>query len=100
MTLNASLRAIVRAITPIGLLDLHRAWRGQASPSKVIRAERNREHEERHQRIETVSKMSRAGELKADQYEKMIEFLVEQGVCERDVREGSIPRSSLEFVND
>jgi hypothetical protein len=98
MTLYTSLRAIVRAVTPVGILELRRARRRQVGPSD-IKADRSRQHEERHRRIELVSKINTATELNADQYEKVIEFLVGQGVSELDVREGSIPQASLEFIN-
>lgn len=98
MTFYATIKAVVRAVTPAGILDLRRAWGRQVHPSDID-AQRSRYHEERHRRIELVSKINNATQFTADQYEKVIEFLVGQGVSEVDVREGSIPQASLEFIN-
>ena len=97
------IKSAVRAVIPIGLIELRHAWRKyrtikqQPFEQPNVRSEF---HDARHQRIELISRTTQRAELKATSYDQVVGFLVQQGVSEHHVRQGSIPAQSLEFISN
>src|SRR5262245_24687402 len=96
------LRSVLRAATPVGLIDLKRTMlnrrtlNGPAGPS----FDREFWHTERRKRIRAVSMHARLPRFSAHDYEGMINYLTEQGISEFHVREGSIPLKSLRVLDE
>jgi hypothetical protein len=92
------LKAVVRAAIPVGLLDLRHAWRRHriAKEQEIARAAF---HHQRHDRINSVSSRPQHVGINAYDYQAIVAYLVEQGVPEHHIYQGSIPLKSLEFIN-
>jgi hypothetical protein len=92
------LKTVVRAI-PSGLLDVGRALRHRriAREQETARAAF---HEQRRHRINSVSSVPQQVRINANDYYAIVAYLLEQGVPEHHLREGSIPPKSLEFINE
>ncbi len=93
------LKTAIRAAIPVGLLDLRRAWQKRRAKKEQLLTRFNF-HDLRRQRIDTVSNTFLGTQFKADNYERVVAFLVEAGVTEHHIRDGSIPFDSLKFIND
>lgn len=93
------LKTAARAAIPVGLLDLRRAWQRRRANKEELLA-RSNFHDQRHQRIASVSGKSVGALFNADDYELVLAFLVEAGVADHHVRDGSIPFESLQFIDN
>ena len=94
MARMTEIKRIIRAAVPVGLIELRQSWR-RTQTSEVTAF-----HEERRKRIASVGRTPTGSLFKADQYDRVVSFLVEQGVPELHIREGSVPLHSLEFLNN
>jgi hypothetical protein len=96
------LLSIIRAATPVGLLELRRSVLSRRSHVALATelSASTKWHNERNLRIKAVATATRRRRINADCYEDMVSYLVEQGIPEVQIREGSIPFESLQFIND
>lgn len=90
----------IRTIVPHRLLELRRAWlSGSKRDDSDWISNRNKFHEERHRRILRTQDLAREiSQINSDDYDQLIEFLTGRGLPESQVREGSVPASSLLFL--
>lgn len=96
-------KAMIRALTPIGLVELRRAWLRRRAEKLAIEEQlsaREQFHEERRRRIRAVEEITSGAHIKSDDYEGLIGYLVDHGLPEHHVRDGSIPFESLQYIND
>jgi hypothetical protein len=95
-----TLRAVIRAVTPVGLIELRQALHRKRSDANQS-AERTEFHDNRRRNIGAVDQREKKkASITAARYEDLVEFLVGRGVPENQIREGSMPLSSLEFVRE
>ena len=80
-------------VAPVGVLNLQQSWQRE-------QAAQNAFHEDRNRRIASADHSPRTRLFGGDQFEEIVAFLVNQGIPENQVRQGSIPLRSLEYLND
>jgi hypothetical protein len=90
-------KKILKAIIPHGLVEMrHKTL--SARMQKADQDSRLTYHAERRKRIAAVQNGHSEAWLTGDDFEKVIAFLVSRGLPENQVREGSVPKKSLEFI--
>jgi len=97
------LRRTLRAVTPYGLVEVWRKHsvngaRRLGSGKNLSQAGRPAFHSERHQRIAACETLRQSTSIHGDNPEEVIAFLAARGIDEQQVREGSIPVASLEYL--
>jgi len=94
-----TVKGLLRAITPYGLLELRRKMidRPRQIPPNSARA---LFHEERRHRIASAltSTEDSGGSLHGEDYESVVNFIVHRGVSHVHAVEGSISKDSLAFI--
>lgn len=91
---------LLKAILPHGLVVMRQRAREERARVEV-EAAKAAYHAGRRERIAAVEGDSGARKtLAGDDYEKVVSFLIQRGLPENHVREGSVPPASLEFVRD
>lgn len=89
------LKKTLKAITPHGLVELRRKLTAKTKQSTG----REEEHAARRERIARVLSQAPSGaKFKGYDYEQVAQFLIRRGLPEFHVREGSVPRPSLDFL--
>jgi hypothetical protein len=94
------LKSLLKAVLPHGLILL---WqRRKAREARFAQeAARAQYHAQRKEQIAIVEDNNRPDRtLDATDYENVVAFLVQRGLPEHHVREGSVPPDSLRFVRD
>lgn len=60
---------------------------------------RKKFHEDRYKKINKAEKSVFTSSILGDDYESVIQYLIDQGIPEFHVRQGSVPSGSLDFIN-
>lgn len=88
------MKEILRYLAPNGLVEARRA-RHRAK----LELEREKFHEERRSRIAKAAvERGGLGVAQVPAFEEMIAFLLDRGIPEEHLRDGSIPPKSIEFI--
>jgi predicted O-methyltransferase YrrM len=95
----STLKRILKAITPHALVEMRRAAVAARS-QKAALALRSAFHAERRRLIASVEDAQVGAAIRGDDYERVIAFLRGGGLSDRDLREGSMPAESLEFIRE
>lgn len=94
------LKKICRGLLPHGLVMMRQRARAERERA-AAEAARAAYHAARRERIAAVAGSAGSGPaLAGDDYEAVVQFLIQRGLPEHHVREGSVPPASLEFVRD
>jgi hypothetical protein len=90
------IKSAIRSVLPNSVLDWRRALQKKRAEEK-----RAQYHRDRYKRINKVAGLGSTKNLvKADDYESIVQFLIDRGIAEHHIREGSIPLSSLRFIQE
>lgn len=93
-----SLRQLLKAITPHGLVELRRRRFQPPAPASAI-SERDRFHDERRQKIADATRRApRHGSIDGTNRSEVIKLLLSRGVPLHHLNEGSVPEASLAFL--